>query len=102
VDTQFVKVFKEVKIFVPSAFTPNNDGLNDYLKPIPVGIKEFRYFRIYNRWGQLIFDLRSNPKGWDGIFKGAAQSSQVVVWMAEGVGINNVIYKQKGTSTLIR
>ena len=102
VDTQLVKVFKEVRFYVPSGFTPNDDGLNDYLKPIPVGIKEFRYFRIYNRWGQLVFDLKSDPKGWNGKINGKLQSSQVVVWMAEGVGVNNVVYIQKGTCTLIR
>ena len=102
VDTQLVKVFKEVKFYVPSGFTPNLDGLNDYLKPIPVGIKDFKYFRVYNRWGQLIFDLKDDPKGWDGIFKGKPQSTQVVVWMAEGIGINDVIYRQKGTCALIR
>ena len=103
VDTQLVKVFKEVKFYVPTGFTPNQDGLNDYLKPIPVGMKEFRYFRVYNRWGQLVFDMKNNDsKGWDGRIDGKPQSSQVVVWMAEGVGINNVVYKQKGTCTLIR
>ena len=102
VDTQFVKVFKEVKFYVPSGFTPNQDGLNDYLKPIPVGIKDFKYFRVYNRWGQLIFDLKDDPKGWNGRIKGKLQATQVVVWMAEGIGINNVIYKQKGTCVLIR
>jgi gliding motility-associated-like protein len=102
VDTQFVKVFKEVKFYVPSGFTPNQDGLNDYLKPIPVGIKEFKYFRVYNRWGQLVFDLKNDPRGWNGMINGRLQSSQVVVWMAEGVGINDVIYKQKGTCALIR
>lgn len=102
VDTQLVKVFKEVRFYVPSGFTPNQDGLNDYLKPIPVGIKEFKYFRVYNRWGQLVFDLKNDPKGWDGMINGKLQSSQVVVWMAEGVGINDVNYIQKGTCTLIR
>jgi len=102
VDTQLVKVFREVKFYVPSGFTPNQDGLNDYLKPIPVGMKEFKYFRVYNRWGQLVFDMKDDPKGWNGMINGKAQSSQVVVWMAEGVGVNNVIYKQKGTSALIR
>ena len=102
VDTQLVKVFKEVKFYVPSGFTPNQDGLNDYLKPIPVGIKEFKYFRVYNRWGQLVFDLKDDPRGWDGMISGKLQSSQVVVWMAEGIGINDVIYKQKGTAALIR
>lgn len=102
VDTQLVKVFKEVKIYVPSGFTPNQDGLNDHLKPIPVGIKELKYFRVYNRWGQLVFDMKDDPKGWNGMIKGKPQSTQVVVWMAEGIGINNVVYKQKGTCVLIR
>ena len=102
VDTQLVKVFKEVKFYVPSGFTPNQDGLNDYLKPIPVGIKEFRYFRIYNRWGQLVFDMKDDPRGWNGMIDGKPQATQVVVWMVEGVGINDVIYQQKGTATLIR
>jgi gliding motility-associated-like protein len=102
VDTQMVKVFKEVKFYVPSGFTPNEDGLNDFLKPIPVGMKEFKYFKIYNRWGQLVFDLKDDPRGWDGTIKGRLQGSQVVVWMAEGVGINNVVYRQKGTAVLIR
>jgi gliding motility-associated-like protein len=102
VDTQLVKVFKEVKFYVPSGFTPNGDGLNDYLKPIPVGMKEFKVFRVYNRWGQLVFDMKDDPRGWNGMIDGKPQSTQVVVWMAEGVGINDVIYKQKGTATLIR
>ena len=102
VDTQLVKVFKEVKFYVPSGFTPNQDGLNDYLKPISVGIKDFKYFRVYNRWGQLVFDLKDDPKGWDGMINGKLQSTQVVVWMAEGIGINDVTYKQKGTCVLIR
>jgi len=102
VDTQLVKVFKEVRFYVPSGFTPNQDGLNDYLKPIPVGMKEFKYFRVYNRWGQLVFDLKDNPDGWDGKLNGKLQATQVVVWVAEGIGINEVTYKQKGTCVLIR
>ena len=102
VDTQLVKVFKEIKFYVPTAFTPNKDGLNDYLKPTMAGIKEFRYFRIYHRWGQLLFDLNINPRGWDGTIKGIAQPTQVVVWMAEGIGYDNNVYRQKGTCVLIR
>lgn len=102
VDTQLVKVFKEVKFYVPTGFTPNKDGLNDVLKPIPVGIKEFKYFRVYNRWGQLVFDGKNGEDGWDGKLKGKDQASQVVVWMAEGIGIDNRVYKQKGTCVLIR
>lgn len=102
IDTQMVKIAKELKVYVPTAFTPNNDGLNDYLKPIPMGFKELKYFRIYNRWGQFIFDIRSNPRGWDGTVGGKPQSSQVFVWIAEGIGVDNKVYKEKGTAVLIR
>lgn len=102
VDTQLVKVFKEVKFYVPTGFTPNSDGLNDYLKPIPVGIKDFKYFRVYNRWGQLVFDIKNNSLGWDGTIGGRQQGTQVVVWIAEGIGIDNKLYRQKGTCLLIR
>jgi hypothetical protein len=47
-------------------------------------------------------NLKDDPKGWNGMIDGKLQSSQVVVWMAEGVGINDVVYIQKGTCTLIR
>jgi gliding motility-associated-like protein len=102
VDTVLVKPLKEVKIYVPTAFSPNKDGLNDYLKPVPAGIKELKYFRIYNRWGQLVFDLRTNEIGWDGNIKGVAQGTGVYVWMAEGVGVDNNIYRGKGTVLLLR
>lgn len=102
VDTQVVKTVKEVGIYVPSAFTPNNDGLNDYLRPILMGIKEIRYFRIFNRWGQLLFQSKIDRPGWDGSIQGVVQGSQVVVWMIEGVGMDDKIYMRKGTSTLVR
>ncbi len=102
VDTQMIRVFKEINFYVPTVFTPNNDGLNDFLKPLAAGIKEFKYFRIYNRWGQLLFDLKSNSRGWDGRFKGLPQSTQTVVWIAEGIGLDNKNYRQKGTTILVR
>ncbi len=75
---------------------------NDYLKPLPAGIKEFKYFRIYNRWGQLVFDLKWNERGWDGKIKGMPQTTQTVVWIAEGIGMDNKTYTQKGTAILLR
>lgn len=102
VDTQVVKTVKEAAIFVPTAFTPNNDGLNDRLRPILMGIKEIRYFRIFNRWGQLLYQSKSEMPGWDGTISGSPQSSQVVVWMIEGFSVDNRIISRKGTSSLIR
>ena len=102
VDTLLVKVAKESAIFVPTAFTPNNDGLNDVLHPVLMGIRELRFFRVYNRWGQLLFETRKPNTGWDGKISGKMQASDVVVWVAEGVGSDNRIYIRKGTSVLMR
>ncbi|OYW78833.1 MAG: hypothetical protein B7Z27_06680, partial [Sphingobacteriia bacterium 32-37-4] len=55
-------------IYIPSGFTPNGDGKNDVLRPIPIGIAQLNYFKIYNRWGQLIFSTAEMGKGWNGIF----------------------------------
>ena len=96
VDTQLVKTIKNVEIYVPTAFTPNNDGLNDLLRPILMGVKELHYFRIFNRWGQLLFETKSDRAGWDGRLQGIPQTAQVVVWMIEGVGVDNNIYRRKG------
>jgi gliding motility-associated-like protein len=102
VDTQLVKVYKDIDFYVPTAFTPNGDGLNDYLRPVAAGIKEFHYFRIYNRWGDLLFDLSTNPIGWDGNYKGNAQQTQTVVWVAEGIGADGQLRIQRGSTILIR
>jgi gliding motility-associated-like protein len=93
---------KSVEILVPKAFTPNRDGKNDYLRPILLGVKQLNYFKIFNRWGQVIFETRNDQPGWDGRLKGILQSSQVFVWVAEGVGVDNRVYIKKGTSVLIR
>jgi gliding motility-associated-like protein len=102
VDTQLVKIVKSVEIYVPSAFTPNHDGLNDLLRPTLMGIKQLHYFRIYNRWGQLLFETENERTGWDGELHGAPQTTQVVVWIVEGLGVDGRVYLKKGTSTLVR
>jgi gliding motility-associated-like protein len=102
VDTLLVKAVPKVEIYVPSAFTPNNDGKNDILRPVLMGVKELHFFRIYNRWGQLLFETKTDQKGWDGTLYGTPQTSQVIVWEAEGMGLDGKIYVRKGTSVLIR
>jgi gliding motility-associated-like protein len=101
-DTQVVKTVKRAEIYVPSGFTPNGDGLNDYLKPVLMGIKELQYFRIYNRWGRMIYESRKILPGWDGSVNGVKQESQVVVWTVEGIGYDGNIYTRKGTTMLVR
>lgn len=102
IDTQLVKTVEKVEIYVPTAFTPNDDGLNDLLRPVLFGLKELHYFRIYNRGGQQLFETTSPGAGWDGKMKGIPQTSQAVVWIAEGLGVDNKIYRRKGTVVLVR
>ena len=101
--TLLVKVFRtNPQIFVPTGFTPNGDGLNDILKPIGVGIDRIEYFRVYNRWGQLVFSTTRNNHGWDGKIKGTNQTTGTFVWLVKGVDYTGKAVFLKGTSTLIR
>lgn len=102
-DNITVTVFKTgPDIFVPSAFTPNGDGLNDVIRPICVGIRQFNFFRVYNRWGQLVFSTSEFDQGWDGMIKGAQQSTANFVYMVQGVDyLGNTIFK-KGNIVLVR
>lgn len=101
-DTIRIRVYKGPFIYVPGAFTPNRDNVNDYLKVLPVGIKLFRYFSIYNRYGQLVFKTSSPSTGWDGMYKGQQQPMGAYSWMVEGVDYRGIKYFDKGTAVLIR
>jgi gliding motility-associated-like protein len=97
-----VKVYLGPEIYVPTGFTPNNDGLNDIIKVVAVGMKEFHYFKIFNRWGGLVFSTATPHIGWDGRIKAVVQDSGVFVWMAEAIDFNGKLVRRKGTLTLIR
>lgn len=98
-----VKVFKTgPDLFIPTAFTPNSDGKNDILKPVPVGIRTLHYFRIYNRWGQMVFSTSSIGNGWDGTFGGKEQATGTYVFMASATDFLGKIITKKGTTVLIR
>jgi gliding motility-associated-like protein len=101
-DSIHIDVYKEIGIFVPTAFTPNNDNRNDILKAIPRGIKQLNFFNIYNRFGQIIFSTNNFSMGWDGKIKGALQNTNTYIWVAEGIDINGSIVYRKGSFSLIR
>ncbi len=97
-----VKVYKGPDIYVPTGFTPNNDGRNDRFTPVPVGIKSFNYFRVFNRWGQVIFSTTRLHDGWNGKLGGLDQPTGTYVWMIEGITKDDRVITRKGTVTLIR
>lgn len=102
-DTISIKVFKvPAGLYIPNAFTPNADGLNDLFRPIALGMKQITYFKIFSRWGELIFSTTEQNKGWDGTFKGRPQDAAVYVWIVEGIDYQDKKITQKGTVTLIR
>lgn len=98
-----VRVYRTpVSIFVPTAFTPNGDGLNDLVRPICVGIRKINYFTIYNRWGEVVFTTNQDRQGWNGIYKGVPQGAAVFVWAVQAEDYDGKPYFEKGTVTLIR
>lgn len=97
-----VKVFSTSNIFVPNAFTPNGDGHNDVLKAIPIGIKDFGYFAVWNRWGQRVFYTTDPAIGWDGAIGGRLGEAGAFVWKVSGVDYKGDRVQQEGTVLLIR
>jgi gliding motility-associated-like protein len=101
-DTINVKYYTGPAFYIPNAFTPNGDGLNDYFRFVPVGIREYFYFRIFNRWGELVHDSLDFRRGWDGYYRGRPASIDTYLWILEGVDLHGQKISKKGTVTLLR
>lgn len=102
-DTVTIKIFKGTdNIYVPSAFTPNGDGLNDIFRPLGTAIERLDYFRIYNRYGELIFETNNLSKGWDGTYKGKDQKTDNYIWTLKAVDRKKITREMKGNVILIR
>lgn len=91
-----------VDIIVPKVFTPNGDGINDGIKPILIGIKQFVCFKVYNRWGNLVYESKDSGKAWNGDFRGAAQGTETFLWLCEGYDKDGKLIRKNGMITLIR
>lgn len=98
----FIKRYNGPELYVPSGFTPNNDGLNDILKVFPVGIKSFGYLAVYDRWGQLMYRTTNYHQGWDGTFKGTQLGTGTFIYVTEAIDYKGKRLFRKGTVTLIR
>jgi gliding motility-associated-like protein len=103
-DTALVRVFddKLVDIFVPKSFTPNGDGVNDILYPYLTGIQTFKYFKIYNRFGKLMFETTNPDVGWNGSFNGVQQPMSIYIWVTVGVATDGSPLERKGETLLLR
>jgi len=111
-DTDFITITvnNELDVFVPTAFSPNNDGQNDIFQLYNgVGVSEVKSFSVYNRWGAQMFQAVNflpgqgdSSQGWDGYYKGKLMSQGVYIYFAEVLFKNGELVKLSGDFTLIR
>ncbi len=98
-----ITVYASCYLAVPSAFTPNGDGLNDFLYPLNAVKAEQLQFQVFNRWGRKIFSTVNWKRGWDGKVEGVPQSMGTYVWTLTYTDRDSKkILHTKGTVVLIR
>lgn len=97
-----IQVYQAPEIYLPNAFTPNGDGVNDLYRGRPIGIREFKYLKIFNRYGQQIFSTADYQNGWDGTYKGKQQNNGVYVVIARGIDYRGIVVERQNTVMLIR
>jgi gliding motility-associated-like protein len=101
-DSVIVKVdFVCGDFFVPNAFSPNGDGLNDLANVHGFCVGTYN-LQIFNRWGEKVFETTSMSDSWDGSFRGKNMDTGVFVYRADGVTIDGKPFSIKGNITLIR
>ncbi len=102
-DIYHIIVSNDVVVAIPKAFTPNNDGLNDVLKlEYGAGLKTFNYFKLFNRWGKLIFETSDVNGVWDGRYNGRDQESDAYTYLLDYITYKDEHIKKTGSVILLR
>ncbi|MCB0551654.1 MAG: gliding motility-associated C-terminal domain-containing protein [Phaeodactylibacter sp.] len=107
VDSVAVQVFKDREVYIPNAFSPNGDGRNDTFFPQSRRPEALAVFRIFSRWGELVFEAtdgytNDNRKGWDGTFKGKTLQPGVYTYVVEVRFLDGFIRRFSGDVQLVR
>ncbi|MFN4854097.1 MAG: gliding motility-associated C-terminal domain-containing protein, partial [Bacteroidota bacterium] len=98
---QIVRIGPNFSMYIPNAFTPNGDLINDTFTIISNDVKEFS-IDIIDRWGQLVFTSSSLDNQWDGVFKGDEAAEGVYTWVIRATDVTGKTYRKNGQVTLIR
>lgn len=101
-DSAIVHVDYGANIIIPSAFSPNHDGMNDVFHIGNVSFQRLSEFRIFNRWGEQVFTTNDPMKGWDGSYKGIPQEAGVYYYVIRLAYPNGTVQLYKGDVTLVR
>ncbi len=98
-----ISVFPDLICYIPNAITPNGDGLNDVFNVVGLGYADMYNLKIYNRWGELLFESNKISEGWDGRFMGEIVQNGVYIYFVtfRDIGSKKKIFKV-GNVTLIR
>lgn len=105
-DTDYVEIrvveCKPEMVYVPNTFTPNGDGLNDKLYVRGIGLRALNYFRVFDRWGRLVYDSKNISDGWDGTINGKEADVATYVYVLNGYCSSGQEVEKSGNVTLIR
>ena len=94
-------ITNNLQIFIPNAFSPNNDGNNDVFEIYGAGVKSV-ILQVFNRWGEKVFESSDQFHGWDGTYKGILQDPGVFVYHAQINFLDNTQIEKSGSVTLVR
>ena len=98
---KIIKVEPDFGVFVPNSFTPNNDGTNDVFKAVVRSEKLFS-MKIYDRWGQEVFYVKSSDEAWDGTYRGEPCKQDTYTWVIELTSAAGQRLSKTGTVLLWR
>lgn len=99
--TKYIVVEAGINVFVPTGFTPNDDGFNNVFLPVYENIASVE-LKIMDRWGEIMFATTSLDNGWDGRYKGVPVPDGVFVYLIQAKGMDNKSYVFRGTVTVLR
>ena len=106
-EVKVIVTCNEANLYIPNTFTPNSDGMNDVFYIRGKGVYAVKSFRVFNRWGELLFERKdvtpNDPsQGWDGTFKGSIALTDTYIYQVEVMCSNTEVLKYNGTISLIR
>ena len=101
-DTIEIIVEEKYSLDVPKAFSPNNDGINDIIYSKGWGLKELIAFKIYNRFGELVFESTDFNVGWNGRYKGKDQNIETYIYTVEALTFGDKVLTKTGNISLLR
>lgn len=96
-----VDVIDAIKIYAPTAFSPNGDGQNDIFRPRGIGVSSYTLFSVMDRWGNLVFSTKDINTGWDGTFRGKRVETGGYVWLVQGIDILGQPVQEKGAVLVV-